>query len=93
MALNPDDPVLRTAVFGRQVEQFLDSDIGCYLAQCAEKDIELGINQLKKADPFKPEQVIAAQMKVKIAETIMGWLGDALRAGYQATEAIKEDVS
>jgi hypothetical protein len=91
--LNPDDPTLRTAVFGKQVEQFMESDIGCYLTQCAEKDIEKGLAALRSADPFEPAKIVAAQMKVKIAETVMGWLGDAIRAGLQATEAIKEDVS
>ena len=93
MALNPDDPVLRAAVFGKQVEQFMETDIGCYIAQCAEKDIESGLKMLREADPFDPTQIVAAQTKVKIAETVIGWLGDAMRAGLQATEAIKEDVS
>lgn len=91
--LNPDDPNLRVAVFGKQVEQFLQSDIGEYVTQCAQRDIEKGIKLLKEVDPFVPEQIVSAQMRVRIAESIMGWLGDALRAGYQATEAVKEDVS
>lgn len=90
--LNPDDPVLRTAVFGKQVEQFLETDIGAYLLQCASHQSEEWTQKLKRADPWDQEKIMGAQMKIHVAELFIDWLGDAVRAGLQATEHIKEDA-
>lgn len=92
MSLSPDDPTVRTAVFGKQVEDFLTSDVGTYLLQCASVQSEEATADLKEADPFKPEQIVAIQMRIKIADSVIGWLGDAVRAGQQATEHLREDA-
>ena len=36
--IDPDEPLVRTAVFGKQVEDFLTSDIGDYLLQKAKHE-------------------------------------------------------
>jgi hypothetical protein len=90
--LDSSDPVVRTAVFGKQVEQFLESDIGGYLTQRAKDQSETFTAKLKEVDPTDWEKVMALQMKIHEAENILGWLGDAIRAGLQATEHLKEDL-
>lgn len=92
MALSPDDPTVRTAVFGKQVEHFLETDIGTYLLQCAKAQSDEWMQKLKNCDPWDEEAVMAAQMKIHVAELFIGWLGDALAAGLQATEHIREDA-
>lgn len=92
MALSADDPTVRTAVFGKEVEHFLESSIGTYLLQCAREQSESATERLKHADPFEPEKIVALQMKINIADSIIGWLGDAVAAGLQATEHIREDA-
>lgn len=79
-------------MFGKQVEQFLQSDIGTYLLECAKEQSDTWTSKLKVADPWDQEQIMVAQMKVQIAELFIGWLGDAVRAGIQATEHIQEDA-
>jgi hypothetical protein len=81
---------LRIAVFGRQVEQFLKSDIGQYIIQSADADIGEALDKLKNADPFKPELIISIQMKIGIAESVKGWLADAIASGRMATKTLEE---
>ena len=89
--LNPEDPTVRTAVFGRQVQDFLDGDIGQYLIQCAAQQSEQYTRKLKDVDPFKPESIVACQLKIQVADSFINWLGDAVRAGLQATEVISHE--
>lgn len=87
--LNPDEPTVRWATFGRQVEQFLESDIGDFLVTRAKKQIEEAIQDLKVADPFKPEEVQKLQNRIIVAESIIDWLGEAIAAGHSALEELK----
>lgn len=87
-ALNEDSPVLEAAVFGREVELFLESNVGIYLTQCCAAEIEEATEKLKRIDPHKWEEVYALQAKVWRAESVMGWLADAIRSGTQAKEAL-----
>ncbi len=87
-----DNPLLRTAVFGKQVEQFLDSDIGVYLLQCAKTQSDEAVERLKDVDPQDWKAVMGLQWRIHEAEHIIQWLGDAIRAGLQATEHLKEDA-
>jgi hypothetical protein len=90
--LDASDPIVRTAVFGKQVEQFLESDIGVYLTQRAEAQSDEAMGKLKEVDPNDWQQVMVLQMKIHVAEYILDWLGEAIRAGLQATEHLKEDL-
>ena len=90
--LSPDNPVLGAAVFGRQVELFLESDVGMYLRQRAQSDIDSAMQVLRNIDAFKPEEILKIQLKLKVAERIVGYLAEAVLAGQQATEHIREDA-
>lgn len=91
MPLDADDPNLRMAVFGRQVEDFLNGDIGSYLVACAQADIDEGLKELRSVNAEDPKAVRAAQNKVAVAESIMMWLGDAIQRGHAATELLQEE--
>jgi hypothetical protein len=86
--LDPENPDVRRAVFGRQVEHFLESDIGQYLAQCAQADIEEATEKLCRVDPEDPKAIRELQNKIRVAESVMGWLADAIRSGEQSHEAL-----
>jgi len=89
--LDPEDPTVRSAVFGRQVEQFLASDIGRYLIARADQQIKEGKAELVETDPENANAMRAAQFKVKVAQSIVDWLSDAIRNGEHATEILTED--
>ena len=90
--LDPEQPTVRTAVFGKQVEHFLESDIGEYLIQCARQQSEEWTEKLKVINCWETEKIMGIQMKIQVAELFIGWLGDAVRAGMQATQHIQEDA-
>lgn len=89
--LDPDDPVVRAAVFGKQVEMFRDSDIGRYVVRKAERESDQAMSDLLSADPFDPAAVARHQHKAKVANAVVQWLEEAIEAGYSATEVIKEE--
>ena len=52
MSLDPDDPKVRWAAFGKQVEYFLQSDIGAYLVKRAKQEGDEATEGLKRVDAF-----------------------------------------
>lgn len=91
MALDPDSYLVRWATFGKQVEHFLQTDIGSYMVKRAKEESEEALEELKAVDPFDGPKVAACQMKVKVADAVITWLGDAIAAGESAIEQLKED--
>jgi hypothetical protein len=90
MQLDPDDPKVRDAAFGRQVEYFLESDVGRYLVKRARDESETAVEELKDVNPFvHPENIVEIQFRAKLADFIIVWLGDAIAAGEGATEQLK----
>jgi hypothetical protein len=86
--LDPDNPLVRTAVFGKEVEEFLASPIGDYLIKSAEKELATAIEQLKKIAPDKPIQIVALQTKIELLEHFESWLGAAVESGHVAIRAL-----
>jgi len=82
--LDPESPDMIRAVFGRQVELFLETDVGQYLQQCAETDVAEAMGKLRYADPEDPKAIRELQFKIRVAEAVVGWLSDAINAGQQA---------
>ena len=86
--------LLETAVFGKQVENFLEGDIGKYLVKRAEEQAEESIEKLKHVNPwsiFARRKVQELQNKIWVAESIQQWLADAVIDGLQATNLLEEE--
>ncbi len=89
--LNPEDPTVRWAAFGRQVELFLDSDIGKYLVKKAQAQSAQAMEELVVADPNDPKLIASIQNRIKVADSIIEWLGDAIAEGHSAIQILKEE--
>lgn len=89
MALNPDDPAVRWAAFGRQVELFLEGDIGKYLVHRFTQQILEATEDLKKVDPFSPQEIMRIQNRIHVGESILEALRDVIAAGHSALEELK----
>ncbi len=89
--LDPDDPVVRWATFGREVEDFLSGPIGAHLVRKAQVEIDEAVEKLKQVDPEDTKTIRMLQNKAHVAESIVGWLGDVIHEGQGALEALKED--
>ena len=92
MRIDPDDPKVGWAVFGKQVEDFLRSDIGDYLLQCAKRKELLAVEQLKRVSPWRRRRIQELQNEIRVAGDFQAWLGDAIAEGAEALEQLKEEA-
>jgi len=82
------DELREAAIFGREVEIFLGTNLGKYLVQRIEDSFADAIRSLRSADPANPSAVASAQAKADALESMESWLNEAVTAGYQAERAL-----
>ena len=85
------NPLLQQIDLGFQVEAFLQSDIGRYLVQRAEAQVEESVELLKRAVPEDFASIRAIQHDIKVAESIQYWLADAIQAGINAQAELHDN--
>lgn len=89
--LDPADPRVDWASFGRMVEDFLHGPIGDYLVKKAEEQASEAMEKLKVAPPEDINTIRTLQNQIQVAESIVRWLGEAIHEGQMALESLKED--
>jgi hypothetical protein len=82
--LDPNDPLVRQAVFGVEVQDFLRSPIGDFLLKQAEARLRTLIDELKTTDPYDTQIMIGLQAEIRHLEKFEGWLAEAVQAGLTA---------
>lgn len=93
--IDPSDPTVQTAVFGREVEDFLTSDIGRYLVQRALNEEQVAVAELIK-DPQQRksnQNDMILRNRIYVARAFRGWLEEAFNEGLQAMDLLKENES
>jgi hypothetical protein len=88
--MNEEEVLYDVAVLGKQTEAFFKSDVGKFLLDRIDRDIEDGLNELREMDCFSPEEIYRAQGKVKQAERLRRWLEEAVVAGLKAQTILEE---
>jgi hypothetical protein len=90
--VNEDDRMLwEAAVFGKEVEDWLKSDIGDYMVQRARTEAIECYGQLKVVSPWRWLKIQDLQNRIKVCEWFRDWLGEAYQTGVQATQALEEE--
>ena len=89
MKFDPNDPLVETAVFGKEVENFLGSNIGRYLVHKAEVQAEKATEELKRVAWWRGRRIKQLQNRIAVAESIQQWLGDAIMDGLSATNSLE----
>lgn len=90
--IDPDDPLVRTAVFGKVVEDFLQGEIGAYLLQRALDEEEAATKDLiANAAKWDTASIVACQAKIWRAANFRTWLAEAVDAGDQAIKLGQEE--
>lgn len=84
------DLLIRRAVFGKEVEQFLNSSVGRYMISRAHSEVSEAFELLKKCDPKDGKTVQHLQNQVWKAESINQWLSDAVTDGLAAINIIDD---
>ena len=87
--IDPDDPTVRTAVFGEMVRDFLKSDIGVYLLSMAEEEERAAIEQMIDAKPG--DDLTDIRSKIRTARWFKTWLANAIQSGDQALQILQEE--
>lgn len=90
--LDPNDERVELARFGRQVEVFLESDIGQFMLQRARTTSEDATTELvKTAHNLERDQIRALQTLIAFGDSFQNWLTEAVESGHAAIELLKED--
>jgi hypothetical protein len=89
--LDPTDPRVEWATFGKMVEEFLRGPIGAYLLEKARVQSDEAVEKLKVASPEDPVVIRALQTEIQVADSIMRWLGDAVQEGQMALSHLEEE--
>lgn len=93
LGLDPEDPLVRTAVFGVDVQEFLRGPVGTYLLNQAETRLAELMDRLKKVSPVTHSgDILAIQAEIRFLEKFEGWLAEAVQAGLTATAIIDGEI-
>lgn len=85
------DPVLlEAAVLGKQVEAFIQSDVGQYLLIRAASELDETNKSLLTCDPFDGNLVANLQAKAYRAASFRTWLEEAVLSGLNAHSLLEE---
>lgn len=84
------DPAGAIAVFGKEVEYFIDQDpIGQFIIDRAKRDLAEAQEELLLVDPTKAEDVRALQNKAAVANSVRRWLAEAIQDGRAAAAQLQ----
>lgn len=84
------DPVVQTAVLGKQAEDFLGSDLGKYLIKRAEQEASEAIDGLRAVEFYNGDKIREFQAKLWRAESFQQWLGNAIVEGQEALKMLED---
>ena len=84
------DPELKeAAVFGRVVENFMQSEIGRYIIFRAQEMEHKALTNLRKCDPENAGSVRQHQNEADVPAMVIGWLRDAVSDGAKALQILE----
>lgn len=86
--MNRENPLMETAIFGREVEVFLNTSVGKYLVKRAEEEAQEATHALKSVFPMRWRKITELQNRIYRAESIQKWLGEAIMDGVHAEKII-----
>ncbi len=88
MVNNTSDDLWNIAILGKQVDEFMSSQIGKYMLSRADSEYMDGVERLKVCTA---DQLIETQSRVLRAQSIRQWLEEAVVSGLKALELIEEE--
>lgn len=88
--VNEHEVMIRRAVFGKQVEEFVSSEIGRYLLARAAEQRENAQLDFLKVQCDNATAVREIQNRILVADSVVGWLKDAIGDGLQALNILDD---
>lgn len=87
----PIDDVIEVAVFGKQVENFLASDVGRYLTIYADSQVREAMEALTKVSPWRRRKITELQNTILLWKGFRLRLAEALTDGEQAVRMLEDE--
>lgn len=88
--MNPE--LYAEAMLGKDVEEFLNTDIGRYLIGRAEQESAEATDQLKKVYPWRKRKIQELQARIWRADSVQGWLAELIISGRQSLQTLDEQA-
>ena len=82
--------LMDVAVLGKQVENFMASELGRFLLGRADAEVLTGVAQLKNLAHTDANAIRLAQAQVWRGESLRDWLEEAVRAGLKAQDVLED---
>lgn len=82
--------IIRRATFGRQVEQFLNTEVGKYLVCRANDEVAKAVFDFKNCCPTDAVEVQSIQNRMKQGENFIEWISQAVNDGLQALNILED---
>ena len=87
--LDVNDPVVKSAVLGQQVEDFLETDIGNYLMERAKEEENRCLDALSNVATWRHRRIRELQGRIWMARGFQNWLVEAYNEGLQSLRVIE----
>lgn len=78
-------------IMGRDAEDFIQGDLGQYLIGCAEQEIKIATDALKRVHPWRTRRIRELQNEIWRAESFQTWLSELVIRGRQAVQQLETD--
>ena len=85
-----DIDLINVARIGIDAEAFAKSDIGKYLIDKAQKEIEAEMAALVEADPADVKLGTDIRNRIHVAKMFLTWLDEAIQVGRHAHASLQE---
>ena len=82
--MDVDPKIVATAVLGKEIEDFLRSDIGKYLISRANRVYTAAVDEFKRVDPTKTAEIIRIQADMWKADAFKAWIVEGIQEGLTA---------
>lgn len=73
---------------GLDARQFLESNLGRYVAKRALDEMYAATQALAEVDPFEHKEIVRFQLQHRVASAALSWLAQAIEAGSQAESTL-----
>lgn len=84
------DEVKAQVLIGKEAQDFLESDLGKVILGMAKQDMESAVEGFSSANAANTEQVIEAQVRVRVAMRFERYLVELITRGSEVFEAYKQ---
>ena len=92
------EELLAEDLLGREVKEFLLTNVGKYIDGCTQQDIQSATDEMMAIDPYAytslaelQNKISSIKLKALIGESLRGYMADAIVKGNQALHQLENE--